>query len=65
MAHEITKITLVALDEALASLSDANASENMDQARSHICLAILALDNVLKYAEAIAYEIEARQKPLN
>lgn len=65
MTNDMTKITLVALDEASESLGEANASENMDQARTHICLAILALDTALRYAQALAYEVEERKKPLN
>jgi hypothetical protein len=65
MANEISKITLVALDKALALLDKANASENMDNARGHIGQAIIALDTALRYAEAVAHEIEERKKPLN
>jgi hypothetical protein len=65
MADEISKITLVALDEALASLNKANASDSMDTARSHIGHAIVAIDTALRYAEAIILEVEERKKPPN
>jgi hypothetical protein len=65
MANEISKITLVALDEALASLDKANASDNMDSVRGHIGHAIIALDTALRDAEAVAYEVEERKKPPN
>jgi hypothetical protein len=62
MADEISKITLVALDEALASLNEANASDTIDKARGHITHAIIALDTALRYAQAVAFEVEERKK---
>jgi hypothetical protein len=54
-----------ALEEALASLGEANASETMDTARRHIGQAVIALDKALRYAEAVAFEVEERKKPPN
>jgi hypothetical protein len=65
MANGISKVTLVALNKALASLNQANASDSMDQARGHIGHAIIALDAALRYAESVAYEVEELKKPSN
>jgi hypothetical protein len=58
-------ITLVALEEALVSLSQANNCNNIERAGGHIGRAIIAIGAALQYAEAAALEVEERDKPTN
>lgn len=65
MSGELPKITLVALEDVLASLGKANACDSMELVRAHIGRAVIAIDTALQYAEAAAFEVEARDKLLN